>query len=115
MGEAMIFLCDTSDEAVGQCDSEDIRKLEALGPPDGAEAASILSPDSDSHSSFSTSFNVPQSSLPLINEEEALEPPPPEEKNSDELQNNDDVKKHEDDTTAEPVNETKEGKTEEIA
>ncbi len=30
MGEAMIFLCDTSDEAVGQCDSEDIRKLEAL-------------------------------------------------------------------------------------
>lgn len=29
MGEAMIFVVD-SDEAVGQCDDEDMRKLEAL-------------------------------------------------------------------------------------
>ena len=43
MGEAMIFVVD-SDEAVGQCDDEDMRKLEALAAnkSDEQELASTL-------------------------------------------------------------------------
>ena len=37
MGEAMIFVVD-SDEAVGQCDDEDRRKLEALAAKDHENA-----------------------------------------------------------------------------
>ena len=38
MGEAMIFVVD-SDEAVGQCDDEDMRKLEALAANKNDETA----------------------------------------------------------------------------
>jgi len=39
MGEAMIFVVD-SDEAVGQCDDEDMRKLEALAANESDEQVS---------------------------------------------------------------------------
>ena len=42
MGEAMIFVVD-SDEAVGQCDDEDMRKLEALAANKNDETAAIHS------------------------------------------------------------------------
>ena len=41
MGEAMIFVVD-SDEAVGQCDDEDMRKLEALAANKNDETATSL-------------------------------------------------------------------------
>ena len=42
MGEAMIFVVD-SDEAVGQCDDEDMRKLEALAANKNDETAAVHS------------------------------------------------------------------------
>ena len=42
MGEAMIFVVD-SDEAVGQCDDEDMRKLEALAANKNDETAVLHS------------------------------------------------------------------------
>ena len=54
MGEAMIFVVD-SDEAVGQCDDEDMRKLEALAANKNDETAAI---HSMSFHEFSAQFQL---------------------------------------------------------
>ena len=46
MGEAMIFVVD-SDEAVGQCDDEDMRKLEALAANKSDEQVSTCRVQTD--------------------------------------------------------------------
>ena len=55
MGEAMIFVVD-SDEAVGQCDDEDMRKLEALAANKNDETAAVHSMSS---SGFPIHFHFP--------------------------------------------------------
>ena len=63
MGEAMIFVVD-SDEAVGQCDDEDMRKLEALAANKNDETAAVHSMSS---SGFLIHFHFPIDLMMLFN------------------------------------------------
>ena len=62
MGEAMIFVVD-SDEAVGQCDDEDMRKLEALAANKNDETAATNIAAEDSSPSSELSEHKPEQEL----------------------------------------------------
>ena len=62
MGEAMIFVVD-SDEAVGQCDDEDMRKLEALAANKNDETAVLHSMSFREFLTVSTDTRSPRNSF----------------------------------------------------